>query len=56
MSLPSWERGLKLANGEFFVENVLVAPLVGARIEISYGRLAEETQLVAPLVGARIEI
>ena len=56
VSLPSWERGLKLANGEFFVENVLVAPLVGAWIEIFFERIHTAHTPVAPLVGAWIEI
>ena len=33
MSLPSWERGLKLANNDFEEAKRNVAPLVGAWIE-----------------------
>ena len=56
MSLPSWERGLK--SYEIRVENnyPLVAPLVGAWIEIDkvFVRIYQKT--VAPLVGAWIEM
>ena len=34
MSLPSWERGLKLHNLYQSLQSILVAPLVGAWIEI----------------------
>ena len=34
-SLPSWERGLKLRTGTENTLNAIVAPLVGAWIEIS---------------------
>ena len=34
LSLPSWERGLKLAPTSDVLPNVWVAPLVGAWIEI----------------------
>ena len=35
MSLPSWERGLKLYSSILFSVSAVVAPLVGAWIEIS---------------------
>ena len=35
---------------------VLVAPLVGAWIEIGVGRTVERKDIVAPLVGAWIEM
>ena len=35
-SLPSWERGLKCHNGVYAVDRAVVAPLVGAWIEICY--------------------
>ena len=34
MSLPSWERGLKLELDLAWMDPIMVAPLVGARIEI----------------------
>ena len=36
--------------------NSVVAPLVGARIEIRIRRTPRQSKKVAPLVGARIEI
>ena len=56
MSLPSWERGLKYCD--LFPNEVvgLVAPLVGAWIEIQWSRRFKNTRVVAPLVGAWIEI
>ena len=56
MSLPSWERGLKLRNGTENTLNAIVAPLVGAWIEIISAPTAFEESVVAPLVGAWIEI
>ena len=55
-SLPSWERGLKYYM--FWGENgeVLVAPLVGAWIEIKMQPMSQTRSAVAPLVGAWIEI
>ena len=55
-SLPSWERGLKypLPNGAHHKH--LVAPLVGAWIEIFPKVTSCHFYLVAPLVGAWIEI
>ena len=35
MSLPSWERGLKLHGYRSGLGQISVAPLVGARIEIN---------------------
>ena len=55
-SLPSWERGLKFCNATMAAIGKLVAPLVGARIEISVSRFFCAWICVAPLVGARIEI
>ena len=56
LSLPSWERGLKLTtkNGDDY--KYTVAPLVGAWIEIWSGLDGIGSQTVAPLVGAWIEI
>ena len=55
-SLPLWERGLKslviVAHGG----GVVVAPLVGAWIEIDYDRKYDASDFVAPLVGAWIEM
>ena len=56
MSLPSWERGLKFKLLVKAIAGGLVAPLVGARIEMAYLLQLRCTVLVAPLVGARIEI
>ena len=56
LSLPSWERGLKLRNGTENTLNAIVAPLVGAWIEIISAPTAFEESVVAPLVGAWIEI
>ena len=56
MSLPSWERGLKLQTNQYLSEQVDVAPLVGAWIEISQRCAAYLDNNVAPLVGAWIEI
>ena len=55
-SLPLWERGLKSKNIVSTVHGSIVAPLVGAWIEISC--ISKKTFLiqVAPLVGAWIEI
>ena len=55
-SLPSWERGLKFDLKYSPYASLVVAPLVGAWIEIE-GALTFDTSLVvAPLVGAWIEI
>ena len=55
-SLPSWERGLKFFVCARLYTRRNVAPLVGARIEISMGLTEVDLTKVAPLVGARIEI
>ena len=56
MSLPSWERGLKCIYVAIVIHSGIVAPLVGAWIEISDVRLRTPASGVAPLVGAWIEI
>ena len=56
LSLPSWERGLKFLSAAIQVHKELVAPLVGAWIEISYFVRRQSNRCVAPLVGAWIEI
>ena len=55
-SLPSWERGLKSTSFFALWRVARVAPLVGARIEITSTYSIATTVNVAPLVGARIEI
>ncbi len=55
-SLPSWERGLKYSLGIKTIIRKVVAPLVGAWIEISVGVKHGVQSVVAPLVGAWIEI
>ena len=56
MSLPSWERGLKFEIDKICIRIELVAPLVGAWIEIIILLWRSWYSLVAPLVGAWIEI
>ena len=56
LSLLSWERGLKLSLIVCFHLLQIVAPLVGAWIEIYYLAASGCDNLVAPLVGAWIEI
>ena len=56
MSLPSWERGLKYLFADSVLWPGVVAPLVGAWIEILYASYGGTLALVAPLVGAWIEI
>ena len=56
MSLPSWERGLKLRWCTDCSPARRVAPLVGAWIEIMLVISVDAGDLVAPLVGAWIEI
>ena len=56
LSLLSWERGLKCACCRFRAAAGLVAPLVGAWIEISFAPAIADVFAVAPLVGAWIEI
>ena len=55
-SLPSWERGLKYMEGEKRNKRRLVAPLVGAWIEIVEKTPHGNFRKVAPLVGAWIEM
>ena len=55
-SLLSWERGLKCQEKKKVCIRVLVAPLVGAWIEIMNCINAVLLHKVAPLVGAWIEI
>ena len=55
-SLLSWERGLKCAYLEIILRKIIVAPLVGAWIEISLTCCVSLSSSVAPLVGAWIEM
>ena len=55
-SLPSWERGLKSFEVSEFPKSHLVAPFVGAWIEILMSICPAEKAIVAPFVGAWIEI
>ena len=55
-SLPLWERGLKFCEPYMGLHYFLVAPLVGAWIEITEVIRCGITAVVAPLVGAWIEI
>ena len=56
MSLPSWERGLKYGGNASSNLVPIVAPLVGAWIEIFENVFYSVPCFVAPLVGAWIEI
>ena len=56
VSLLSWERGLKFKSMEGVTDDELVAPLVGAWIEMFDNERFEAIREVAPLVGAWIEI
>ena len=56
LSLPSWERGLKFVHNQVTTSDFLVAPLVGARVEIEQNPVLDMDSSVAPLVGARVEI
>ena len=56
LSLLSWERGLKFCLLRLACLALLVAPLVGAWIEILYTPPNIKIVTVAPLVGAWIEI
>ena len=56
MSLLSWERGLKYYILHFHYLPIVVAPLVGAWIEINIIHHVLILLKVAPLVGAWIEI
>ena len=55
-SLPLWERGLKWVRFKNICLRRIVAPLVGAWIEIRDGGAELVRYHVAPLVGAWIEI
>ena len=55
-SLLSWERGLKYQIGRLYHRKEVVAPLVGAWIEIILAPQNHKIKSVAPLVGAWIEI
>ena len=55
LSLPSWERGLKLFIYITIFIIIFVAPLVGAWIETISGYYRLMLDGVAPLVGAWIE-
>ena len=55
-SLPSWERGLKFCINLLNLRAKLVAPLVGAWIEILVNQDIFRLHVVAPLVGTWIEI
>ena len=57
LSLLSWERGLKSEYNVIIKNPLLVAPLVGAWIEIrDKAQFEQHVCSVAPLVGAWIEI
>ena len=56
MSHPTWVRGLKSFASPVFRDSLVVAPHVGAWIEIGYGYLCTNHHRVAPHVGAWIEI
>ena len=56
MSLPPWERGLKLEAHNCQWKTTDVAPPVGAWIEIFSRRFAFLMAFVAPPVGAWIEM
>ena len=56
LSLPLWERGLKCKNLRQHDLWGVVAPLVGAWIEIPFFPSRSLKVSVAPLVGAWIEI
>ena len=56
-SLPSWERGLKLSNNKIRLKNGIVAPFMGAWIEIGLNIIHPiHLDIVAPFMGAWIEI
>ena len=56
VSLPSWERGLKLVVLSRYRVRIRVAPFVGAWIEIMDLSFWSVAFAVAPFVGAWIEI
>ena len=55
-SLPSWERGLKCSIRDGKCIGSIVAPFVGAWIEMLNARSYTISSCVAPFVGAWIEI
>ena len=55
-SLPSWERGLKSNGITLNAVDIIVAPFVGAWIEIIVETGIAVYTYVAPFVGAWIEI
>ena len=55
-SLLSWERGLKFTSLTVTMKAAVVAPLVGAWIEIEEPEYERLCNMVAPLVGTWIEI
>ena len=55
-SLPVWERGLKSADMHRKEEVLMVAPRVGAWIEMRRSQTNLPLETVAPRVGAWIEI
>ena len=55
-SLPSWERGLKSTIARTRLCLAVVAPFVGAWIEILDEITMDALDTVAPFVGAWIEI
>ena len=56
LSLPVWERGLKLFVSDVPPVSIIVAPRVGAWIEIMKYAPLSSPYFVAPRVGAWIEI
>ena len=55
MSLPSWERGLKLGHGAREVTQVRSLPSWERGLKQAVGAIALATGGVAPFVGAWIE-
>ncbi len=55
-SPPVWGRGLKLYTEQREGHGEVVAPCVGAWVEISTIRILQTRFLVAPCVGAWVEI
>ena len=56
MSHPLWVRGLKLDFGRSLARLTLVAPFMGAWIEIPIQYRPDHICIVAPFMGAWIEI
>ena len=56
MSLPTWERGLKLIHANTVASFKAVAPYLGAWIEICQQCYYLTTGDVAPYLGAWIEM